>query len=138
MKNIFLEFYKIFKLKLPVFPDVGSISVSPGFSLPSFSASSIIRSPIRSFTEPPALKNSHLATENFKMTIFTQRKFIINSFSTQLTQFTLQSTTFANVVDSNQRSIANFLEYVCHNFRRRLSEKDTTILQLYFQTIYKL
>ena len=46
----------------PVFPDVGSMIVSPGFRVPSRSASSIIRRLIRSFTLPPALKNSHLAT----------------------------------------------------------------------------
>lgn len=47
---------------LPVFPDVGSIIVSPGLSLPSFSACSTIRKPILSFTDPPALKYSHFAT----------------------------------------------------------------------------
>ena len=46
---------------IPVLPDVGSIRVSPGLIRPDFSASSIIRFPIRSFTDPPALKNSHLA-----------------------------------------------------------------------------
>ena len=49
---------------IPVFPEVGSMSVAPGFSLPSFSASSTIRSAIRSFTLPPALKYSHLASGN--------------------------------------------------------------------------
>lgn len=46
----------------PVFPDVGSMMVSPGFSAPERSASSTMRRLIRSFTLPPALKNSHLAT----------------------------------------------------------------------------
>lgn len=46
----------------PVFPDVGSMMVSPGFRIPACSASSIMRRLIRSFTLPPALKNSHLAT----------------------------------------------------------------------------
>ena len=45
-----------------MFPEVGSMMVSPGFSLPAFSASSIILRAMRSFTEPPALKNSHLPT----------------------------------------------------------------------------
>ena len=49
-------------LYTPVFPEVGSIMVSPGFKTPSFSASSTILTPMRSFTEPPALKYSHLAT----------------------------------------------------------------------------
>ena len=47
---------------IPVLPLVGSISVSPGLILPAFSASSIILFPIRSFIEPPALKNSHLTS----------------------------------------------------------------------------
>ena len=51
----------------PVFPLVGSINVSPGLIRPDFSASSIIRLPIRSLTEPPALKNSHLATKEDEM-----------------------------------------------------------------------
>ena len=57
---------------LPVFPDVGSMIVSPGFSNPLFSASSTILRPIRSFTLPPALKNSHFATKkknNYSFTI---------------------------------------------------------------------
>ena len=47
----------------PVLPEVGSMMVSPGFSWPAFSAASTIRRPILSLTDPPALKNSHLATE---------------------------------------------------------------------------
>ena len=46
---------------IPVLPELGSINVSPGLIRPSCSASSIIRTPIRSFKEPPGLKNSHLA-----------------------------------------------------------------------------
>ena len=47
---------------IPVFPDVGSIKVVPGFNIPFLSASSIIRSPILSLTEPPELKYSHFTT----------------------------------------------------------------------------
>lgn len=47
---------------IPVFPEVGSMRVSPGLMRPEASASSTIRSPILSFTDPPELKNSHLAT----------------------------------------------------------------------------
>ena len=43
---------------IPVFPEVGSMMVSPGFSNPSCSAFSIILRAIRSFTLPPGLKNS--------------------------------------------------------------------------------
>ena len=46
---------------MPVFPDVPSTIVPPGFNLPSFSASSIIFKAIRSFTELPGLKLSTLA-----------------------------------------------------------------------------
>jgi hypothetical protein len=45
----------------PVLPLVGSISVSPGLMRPDSSASSTIRSAMRSLIDPPALKNSHLA-----------------------------------------------------------------------------
>ena len=51
---------------VPVFPEVGSMIVSPPFSTPSLSASSTILTPILSLTEPPALKNSHLATEDMR------------------------------------------------------------------------
>src|SRR4051812_34471032 len=46
---------------MPVFPEVGSMSVSPGFMRPDFSALSIIRRAIRSLTLPPALKASIFA-----------------------------------------------------------------------------
>jgi hypothetical protein len=49
--------------ELPVFPEVGSMRTYPGLILPAFSASSTIRNPMRSFTLPPALKNSHLTTD---------------------------------------------------------------------------
>jgi hypothetical protein len=42
----------------PVFPDVPSTITPPGFNAPRRSASSTIATPIRSFTEPPGLKNS--------------------------------------------------------------------------------
>ena len=48
---------------IPVFPEVGSIRVSPGLMRPSFSASSTILKPIRSFRDPPAFKNSHFANK---------------------------------------------------------------------------
>ena len=46
---------------IPVFPDVPSTIVDPGFSLPLASASSIIFNAILSFTELPGLKYSTLA-----------------------------------------------------------------------------
>ena len=46
----------------PVFPEVGSTMVPPGRSAPEASAASTIRSAIRSFTEPPGLKYSTLAS----------------------------------------------------------------------------
>src|SRR5205823_2454453 len=45
----------------PVFPEVGSTRVPPGFSRPARSAASIIRMPIRSFTLPPGFSISSLA-----------------------------------------------------------------------------
>ena len=50
-------------LQVPVLPEVGSMIVSPGLRIPARSASSTIRTAILSFTLPPALKNSHLATK---------------------------------------------------------------------------
>src|SRR5215475_10703599 len=46
----------------PVLPLVGSTSVPPGRSSPDCSAASIMRSAIRSLTEPPGLQYSTLAS----------------------------------------------------------------------------
>ncbi len=46
---------------MPVLPEVGSTIVPPGFSSPDASAASIIRTAMRSFTDPPGLKYSTLA-----------------------------------------------------------------------------
>ena len=43
-------------------PEVGSTIVPPGRSAPEASAASTMRSAIRSFTEPPGLKYSTLAS----------------------------------------------------------------------------
>ena len=51
-----------YTLHSPVFPEVGSTMVPPGFRKPSLSASSIILTAIRSLIDPPALKYSHFAT----------------------------------------------------------------------------
>ena len=48
----------------PVLPLVGSTIVPPGLSLPSRSAASIILTAIRSFTDPPGLRYSTLASIN--------------------------------------------------------------------------
>ena len=45
----------------PVLPEVGSTTVPPGPSFPSASARSIMRSPMRSFTDPPGFMNSSFA-----------------------------------------------------------------------------
>jgi len=42
----------------PVLPLVPSTMTPPGFNRPSRSAASMIARPMRSFTEPPGLKNS--------------------------------------------------------------------------------
>ena len=49
-------------IPIPVLPLVGSMSVSPGRILPELIASSTILTPILSLTEPPGLRNSHLAS----------------------------------------------------------------------------
>ena len=46
---------------MPVFPEVASITVCPGFSAPRFSASRIMPSARRSFTDPIGLKASTFA-----------------------------------------------------------------------------
>src|SRR3954467_11522600 len=45
---------------MPVLPAVPSTTVPPGLSRPFFSASSMIASAARSFTEPPGFRNSAL------------------------------------------------------------------------------
>ena len=47
---------------IPVFPDVGSMIVEPGFNFPSLSACSIISFAILSFTDPAGLKYSSFAS----------------------------------------------------------------------------
>ena len=47
---------------MPVFPDVASTIAPPGFRSPFASASWTIAIAIRSFTEPPGLKDSTLAS----------------------------------------------------------------------------
>src|SRR3954451_17769473 len=47
---------------MPVLPLVGSTIVPPGFSAPLASAASTMRTAIRSFTEPPGLRYSSLAS----------------------------------------------------------------------------
>jgi len=51
----------------PVLPEVASTINPPGLSRPSRSAASIIATPMRSFTEPPGLKNSALAYTGVRM-----------------------------------------------------------------------
>ena len=46
---------------IPVFPDVGSIMVAPGFKMPLASASSIIDNATLSFAEPAGFKYSSFA-----------------------------------------------------------------------------
>jgi len=50
---------------MPVLPEVGSISVSPGLIVPRFSACRIIDIAGRSFTEPAGLLPSSLARMTF-------------------------------------------------------------------------
>ena len=45
---------------IPVFPEVGSMMVPPGFNAPDASAASTMASAIRSLIEPPGLTRSCL------------------------------------------------------------------------------
>ena len=99
---------------LPVFPDVGSIMVSPGFSKPALSASSTILRLIRSFTLPPALKYSHLATAQregynfYWLFLFLVRQFYtVYNVKCKLTYFTFEAEGFGDLVDAYQRSVSN-------------------------------
>src|SRR5690242_11975897 len=49
---------------MPVFPDVGSTMVSPGFNSDASSAASIIARAIRSLTLPPGFKDSILPSSS--------------------------------------------------------------------------
>jgi hypothetical protein len=98
---------------IPVFPEVGSIIVQPGAILPDFSASSIILKAIRSLTEPPALKNSHLAT-------------IVNeyeSFPPLLTQFANKPFGGRKTTQFHNWSIANTIQNGRMNFRRATTRR---------------
>ena len=47
--------------EMPVLPEVGSSSVEPGLSSPSFSARATMKNAARSLTEPVGLRSSSLA-----------------------------------------------------------------------------
>src|ERR1051326_7856422 len=57
----------------PVLPDVHSTIVPPCFRRPSFSAASTMARPMRSFTLPPGLKNSSLASTGQGRSFATRR-----------------------------------------------------------------
>ena len=54
-------------------PEVGSTMVPPGFSSPDCSAASIMRSAMRSFTEPPGFMYSILASTVQAMPVASRR-----------------------------------------------------------------
>ena len=60
-------------------PDVGSTIVPPGWSSPLASAASIIRAAIRSFTEPPGLRYSTLASTSGAATASVGRSRVVDS-----------------------------------------------------------
>lgn len=90
---------------VPVFPEVGSIKMSPGLSRPLFSASSIILSPMRSLTLPPGLRKSHFTTNDNKISL--------NKF--KLTKFTVKSFFLGNSGKSHHWRISN-------NFKASISD----------------
>ena len=65
---------------MPVFPEVPSTIVYPGLSLPSFSASSIILSAIRSLIELPGLKYSTFARTKASISFVNEFNFIKGVF----------------------------------------------------------
>lgn len=103
---------------VPVLPEVGSMRTSPGLMRPDFSASSTILLPMRSLTEPPALKNSHLAT------VFTWGLVHSGGAGWQgwggvRTELALQTLGGGNLVDPDHRSVANMIQNGIENGLRR-------------------
>ena len=94
---------------MPVLPEVGSMMVSPGLSWPFFSASSTILRAILSLTEPPALKNSHFATEMLMMNYRSERG------ETTLTELTLESRCLGDLVNPHHGSVADVVEDIRHH-----------------------
>lgn len=93
-----------------MFPDVGSMMVSPGWRMPSLSASSTIRRLILSFTLPPALKYSHLATAEKKNCRCLHGRINLSSLSfflISLTYLTLESEGFRDLVDAHHWRLSN-------------------------------
>src|SRR5439155_1184893 len=108
----------------PVLPDVGSTIVPPGRSLPSRSAASIMRRPIRSLTEPPGFRYSSFAstvasiprTRRWRRTsgVLPTRSRIVGLASAQVDEL-LVRTAFddpATVEDEDQVGVANGREAV--------------------------
>lgn len=98
--------------------------VSPGLRVPSRSASSIIRRLIRSFTLPPALKNSHFATSNtsqtegFNVWVANRSKNASRKLERKHTYFTFESKGFGDLVDAHHRSVPDLVQDVWKNGRR--------------------
>lgn len=98
------------KRDVPVLPEVGSMRTSPGLMRPCFSASSTILLPMRSLTEPPELKNSHLAT------VYTRALAQISDlgwsrvWGRARTKLALQTLRGSNLVDPDHRSVANIVQ----------------------------
>src|SRR5919106_466673 len=72
---------------IPVLPDDDSMMTWPGFSVPSFSASSTIDRAMRSFTEPPGFWPSSLArmrTDGFGLRALTSTSGVLPISSSTL------------------------------------------------------
>lgn len=103
-----------------MFPLVGSIKVSPNLIRCDSSASSTMRRPIRSLTEPPALKNSHFATairkeEERERDGRGKVEKGGGDRNNKCTKITLQTFSLSNAIDSHHRSVPNSLEDVLHD-----------------------
>lgn len=113
----FVSVRKKKKKTLPVFPEVGSMMVQPGFKRPSFSASSTMRFPMRSLTEPPALKYSHLATTSKEgRVVFSSPAQqssdvrLSNAIQRGHTELALKALSLGDLVNADQGSVSDVIQ----------------------------
>ena len=87
-----------------------------GLSWPAFSASSTIRRAILSFTDPPALKNSHFATERESAFKMPNTHLFLRKGCT-LTHFTFETSGLGNPVDPDEGCVADGVQHIWHDAR---------------------
>lgn len=104
--------------------------LTPGLIKPEASASSIMRLAIRSLTEPPALKNSHLATRIYKKSILICSQ--LPSLCT-LTKFTLETLFLANLVYPHQGCLTNVIQDSVEDLWARDAIKEVSVIRHTYQ-----